>query len=101
LPADKPKVVLVVDDECVIADTLAIILNQHGFEASAAYNGIEAVEQAHRLRPDVIICDVIMPNMNGIEAAILVREISSLLQNPAFQGRREIGITSTSYWSTK
>ena len=45
----KPKV-LVVDDERVIADTLAIILNQHGLDASAVYTGTAAVERA---RPTV------------------------------------------------
>ena len=68
----KPKV-LVVDDERVIADTLAIILNQHGYDASAVYTGFEAVESARREKPDLIISDVIMPDMNGIEAAIQVR----------------------------
>lgn len=68
----KPKV-LVVDDERVIADTLAIILNQHGFEASAVYTGTGAVERARTVHPDLIISDVIMPDMNGIEAAIHIR----------------------------
>lgn len=70
----KPKV-LVVDDERVIADTLAIILNQSGFEASAVYTGTDAVEKAQSHEPDLIISDVIMPDMNGIEAAIRIREI--------------------------
>jgi CheY-like chemotaxis protein len=69
----KPKV-LVVDDERVIADTLAIILNQHGFEASAVYTGTAAVERAKIVRPDLVISDVIMPDMNGIEAAIHIRK---------------------------
>ena len=68
----KPKV-LVVDDERVIADTLAIILNKAGFEASAVYTGTGAVERARSDRPDLIISDVIMPDMNGIEAAINIR----------------------------
>lgn len=68
----KPKV-LVVDDERVIADTLAIILNQHGFDASAVYTGSGAVERARDVKPDLIISDVIMPDMNGIEAAISIR----------------------------
>ena len=72
-PQTKPKV-LVVDDERVIADTLAIILNQHGFEASAVYTGTAAVERAKSLRPDLVISDVIMPDMNGIEAAIHIRK---------------------------
>lgn len=70
----KPKV-LVVDDERVIADTLAIILNQSGFDASAVYTGTDAVETARSHKPDLIISDVIMPDMNGIEAAIRIREI--------------------------
>ena len=68
----KPKV-LVVDDEKVIADTLAIILNQHGYDASPVYTGTAAVERARNVRPDLIISDVIMPDMNGIEAAISIR----------------------------
>jgi CheY-like chemotaxis protein len=68
----KPKV-LVVDDEHVIADTLAIILNQAGFEALAVYTGNDAVDQARAQRPDLIVSDVIMPDMNGIEAAIHIR----------------------------
>src|SRR5215470_10040565 len=68
----KPRV-LVVDDEKVIADTLAIILNQHGFDASAVYTGNGAVQQARAVKPELIISDVIMPDMNGIEAAIQIR----------------------------
>lgn len=73
-PSSKPKV-LVVDDERVIADTLAIILNQSGFDASAVYTGTAAVDRASEDKPDLIISDVIMPDMNGIEAAIRIRQI--------------------------
>jgi CheY-like chemotaxis protein len=69
----KPKV-LVVDDEQVIADTLAKILELHGFDASAVYDGPSAVESARAIRPDLIISDVIMgEDMNGIQAAIQIR----------------------------
>jgi CheY-like chemotaxis protein len=67
--------VLVVDDERVIADTLAIILNQNGFDASAVYTGTAAVDRARETKPDLIISDVIMPDMNGIEAAIRIRKV--------------------------
>jgi CheY-like chemotaxis protein len=69
----KPKV-LVADDERVIADTLAVILNQNGFEAFAVYTGTAAVERACSVKPDLVISDVIMPDMNGIEAAIHIRK---------------------------
>jgi CheY-like chemotaxis protein len=68
----KPKV-LVADDERVIADTLSIILNQAGFEATAVYSGEKAVETAKTLKPDMLISDVIMMDMNGIDAAIKIR----------------------------
>jgi CheY-like chemotaxis protein len=68
----KPRV-LVVDDEQVIADTLAKILDLNGYDASAVYTGTAAVESARSMRPDLIISDVIMPDMNGIEAAISIR----------------------------
>src|SRR5580704_15462945 len=70
----KPRV-LVADDERVIADTLAIILNQSGFEATAVYSGEKAVEMARALRPNMLISDVIMTDMNGIDAAIQIRAI--------------------------
>jgi CheY-like chemotaxis protein len=68
----KPRV-LVVDDEQVIADTLAKILDLNGYEASAVYTGTAAVASARSLRPDLIISDVIMPDMDGIQAAISIR----------------------------
>jgi len=82
----KPKV-LVVDDERVIADTLAIILNQSGFDASAVYTGTDAVETARANKPDLIISDVIMPDMNGIEAAIRVRQILPQCKILLFSGQ--------------
>jgi CheY-like chemotaxis protein len=69
----KPRV-LVADDEQVIANTLAIILNQHGFEARAVFSGEKAVESLDSFQPDMLISDVIMTGMTGIEAAIITRE---------------------------
>ena len=68
----KPRV-LVADDEQVIANTLAIILNQAGFEARAVFSGEKAVEALDTFRPDMLISDVIMTGMTGIEAAIIIR----------------------------
>ena len=73
MQAGKKPRVLVVDDEQVIADTLARILDLNGYEASAVYSGTAAVESARSLQPDLVISDVIMQDMNGIEAAIHIR----------------------------
>jgi len=72
MPDQKPKV-LVSDKEPLIADTLAIFLNQHGFDACAVHTATDEVEMARSIRPDLIIGEAIMPDMDGIEAAINIR----------------------------
>ena|ERR1700733_9187376 len=67
-----PKV-FVVDDESVIAATLAIILNQSGFQAQSFTNPMQALEQARTTKPDLLISDVMMPEMTGIELAIAIK----------------------------
>ncbi|UWZ82009.1 response regulator [Occallatibacter riparius] len=66
--------VLVVDDQPLIADTLAEILENAGFEALSAHDGWEALALAERLRPHWVISDVLMPRMNGVELAITVQQ---------------------------
>jgi DNA-binding response OmpR family regulator len=66
--------VFVVDDEHCIADTLAAILHKSGYEASAFHDAQSALEQAASCPPDLVISDVMMPGMNGVEMAVLIRE---------------------------
>jgi len=74
LPIKRRPVVLVVDDERVIADTLSIILSQSGFSTMTAYNGESALELARTNPPDLLISDVVMPGMTGIDLAITVTQ---------------------------
>ena len=69
---EQPLRVLVVDDERIIADTLTMILTRSGFKAWAAYGGEEAVEMASSLYPEVLVSDVVMDGINGIETAIQI-----------------------------
>lgn len=66
--------VLIVDDEPTIANTLAQILNVSGFEARAVHTGEAAVETAAEFKPDVLLTDVIMRGLSGIEVAMEVSE---------------------------
>lgn len=79
--------ILVADDERVIADTLATILNQSGFNARAVYSGEKAVEMASTFAPDMLITDVIMPDLNGIDAAIMIRALLPNIKILLFSGQ--------------
>ena len=68
-------VVLVVDDESVIADTLAEILTRSGYTGVAEYDGDSALETALLMPPEMLITDVVLPGMSGIELAITIRRI--------------------------
>lgn len=66
--------VLVVDDEPLIADTLSTILAESGFSATAAYSAEEALAAARTEQPDIVISDVLMPKMTGVELGIRLRK---------------------------
>lgn len=64
--------VLVIDDEKPLADTLTLILQNAGYEARAVYDGAAALSLIESFVPDVLISDVVMPGMNGIDACIKI-----------------------------
>ena len=66
--------VLIVDDNRTLADILASSLNQNGFEAYAVYSAEQAIEQAIKSRPEFIVMDVIMDEIDGVDAAIAICE---------------------------
>jgi CheY-like chemotaxis protein len=68
------KRVLVVDNERIVADTLAAILRNAGYETRVCYDESSAFSQCESFPPDVMITDVIMPGINGIQMAIQVRQ---------------------------
>jgi DNA-binding response OmpR family regulator len=68
-------VVMVVDDESSIADTLAEILSRSGYATITAYDGDSALESALLTPPEMLIADVVLPGMSGIDLAISIKRI--------------------------
>jgi two-component system KDP operon response regulator KdpE len=74
-----PAKILIVDDEPQITRVLRTALSTQGYSLRIAANGVEGMEAVHTWKPDLVITDVSMPQMNGVE---LCREIRSVSQIP-------------------
>jgi CheY-like chemotaxis protein len=88
--ARRPRV-LVVDDERIIADTVAEILEGAGFQAATAYDGWSALQVAGVLQPDYLLSDVLMPRMNGVDLAMAIQKMYPAARILLFSG--QAGIT--------
>lgn len=66
--------VFVVDDEPLITESLALILTREGFEVSSFTNPLDALEQIMATPPDLLISDVMMPQLSGLDLAIQLRK---------------------------
>jgi DNA-binding response OmpR family regulator len=71
--SSRKQRVLVVDDEQLIAQSLRDILSRAGFDSVCALSGTEAIELAGDICPDIVISDVIMPDLDGVQTAIRIR----------------------------
>jgi len=69
-------IAFVVDDEDVIASTLELILLSRGFAVRSFVDPSDAAEAARTVTPDFLLTDVMMPNLNGIDATAQIREIN-------------------------
>ncbi|MDL2362993.1 MAG: response regulator [Patescibacteria group bacterium] len=59
------KKVLIVEDESILRDAYAMVLNRHGYEVMTASDGEQAIEQIERDMPDLILLDMLMPILGG------------------------------------
>ncbi len=72
--ADSTKSILVVDDNEDIRGLLSLVLQKEGYEVNAAVDGADALEKANTLKPDLILLDVMMPGLSGLEVLSAIRE---------------------------
>jgi DNA-binding response OmpR family regulator len=70
---EVPPSILIVDDDATVRDTFEALLHQHGYRLVFASSGAEALAQAATLQPDVILLDVMMPQMDGFEVCRRLR----------------------------
>ena len=71
--ATLTKTILVVDDDADIRELIGFNLHQAGFNVETAENGVRGIEKAIKTLPDLILLDVMMPEMDGIEACKKLR----------------------------
>jgi len=74
MQATKAQTILLVDDEQDILDFLQYNLEREGYKVFTASNGLEGVEMTQKVAPDLILMDVMMPRMDGIEACQMIRQ---------------------------
>ncbi len=86
-PAHKGLRILVVEDNKDAANTLRVLLEMFGYQVTVAYTGRAGVEAAREGHPDVVLCDIGLPEMDGFAVA------SALRKNPATAGARLIAVT--------
>ena len=66
--------VLVIDDDRLVADTLSLVYNANGYECEATYSAAEGFERARNFAPDLLLCDVTMPDESGLQLAHRMQE---------------------------
>jgi DNA-binding response OmpR family regulator len=82
MPAVKRKRILVVDDEVYIAHILEFSLGMEGYEVITAMSGQEALTQADQESPDLIVLDILMPDMDGYEVCRRLRADERFAETP-------------------
>lgn len=74
--------ILVADDDKSTRELISIVLEDEGYEVITAINGIETVEKTQKEKPDLIVLDIMMPQMDGYEALNKIKENSDIARIP-------------------
>lgn len=86
----QPMTVLVIDDEVFIRESLSIFLEDEGFEIITAENGRIGIEKFKKYQPDIVLLDLRMPEMSGMEVIPKIREITEMIPIIIISGNNEV-----------
>ncbi len=70
--------ILVIDDDEMIIELFSLLLKSHGYDVLKAYNGLDGVEKAKNENPDLILLDLMMPEMDGLQVCQRIRTFSQV-----------------------
>jgi twitching motility two-component system response regulator PilG len=79
---DKIPRIVCIDDGATIRKAVEYILNEHGYEATAISNPLKALSLVFQLKPDLILCDIAMPELDGYEICAMLRKSTAFRQTP-------------------
>lgn len=82
LEPDRVPRIVCIDDGVAIRKAIEQILNQHGYEVSSISNPIKALSLVFQLKPDLILCDIAMPELDGYEICAMLRKSTAFRQTP-------------------
>ena len=81
-PKTKVPRVVCIDDDNVIRKTVESILSEHGYEVTGISSPLQALSSVFQLKPDLILCDIVMPELDGHEICAMLRSSSAFRQIP-------------------
>jgi DNA-binding response OmpR family regulator len=92
MPGSSPiRKILIVEDETSIADTLAVILSTRGYQVQVAYSAEKGIEIIAEWQPDLAVVDVMLPQMNGIDFSIILKDNYPACRILLFSGQPDAG----------
>jgi two-component system OmpR family response regulator len=71
---EQKRTILIMDDDLAMQTVLEIALREAGYQVILASDGQEGIEKLRRLKPDLVVSDIMMPQMDGVEAFHLIKE---------------------------
>lgn len=92
-PSDKPIHILCIDDSMAIQKTVEFILQNEGYQVTTIGNPLKALGQVFLLNPDMILCDVAMPKLDGYELCAMLRKSSQFRETPMIMLTGKDGFT--------